>query len=275
MLWNTVDFAFSPADKYHKDDPLLITLVPTPSPHPSTSAVPLDTNKYFCMVTDCFSMTEILAIWVPFVDVPFVLSQQVLICSVIFAVVLTKVLRRMNAEIEVEIGSWGTEFAGSNARHARRGCERLQEECQKWAFLYVDCQNFVSKFNAFFGGIVLVSVAMDFLSALGNGANILAGSRASVGLIVTCTGLSLLFLSYTTVLFIPFVLVCEESTKMDGLVHQLLWTVKRHVYQGRLRRRLQASLREGANRVSHKECPTATNSHKKMNYIRAHTGVHR
>ncbi|OWA55433.1 hypothetical protein BV898_19820 [Hypsibius exemplaris] len=27
MLWNTVDFAFSPADKYHKDDPLLITLV--------------------------------------------------------------------------------------------------------------------------------------------------------------------------------------------------------------------------------------------------------
>ncbi|OWA51932.1 hypothetical protein BV898_16392 [Hypsibius exemplaris] len=180
-----------------------------------------DRERGVCFVDICFRQRDILFAWVPLVDVPFVLSQQVLLCSVLFAVYLVKLLKLISRDIQSEFEAQLKVTSGSG---------NLSGNVERWTFVYVECQRFMCAFNALFGWIWFVSVVLDFSTVLGCGSNILAGETSlDNDLTAVFVWMAVPGTLYITVLFLPFVLVNEEAKNMDVSLRHLLWIVKRNI----------------------------------------------
>ncbi|OWA51936.1 hypothetical protein BV898_16396 [Hypsibius exemplaris] len=170
----------------------------------------------------CIPFAVLLALWTSFADLPFLLSQQVLLAGIIFAMRVVRILKGVDRDVRHEIERLGS------LRH----CDTVLrvERVKMWTRTFVVCQLFLRQFNAFYEWILLLSVGLDILAALGLGAKILnpakgpADTTAALYLALVCFA----FLAYATVFFIPFVQIGEESGKIDRSLRELIWIVKGH-----------------------------------------------
>ncbi|OWA51935.1 hypothetical protein BV898_16395 [Hypsibius exemplaris] len=171
----------------------------------------------------CISLTSSSTFWTVLVDVPFVLSQQVLLCALIFAVKLLMILKKLKAEIS-ELTS------DLEVSHEISRWKTFHAQVKKWTRVYVTCQRFLYQFNSFFGRILLLSVTLDVFTTLGLGANLVAPAKGTTSLVTSGYYVFLcgIYLSYATLLFIPFVLVHEESKEIDRHLRVLSWTIEGH-----------------------------------------------
>ncbi|OWA51937.1 hypothetical protein BV898_16397 [Hypsibius exemplaris] len=155
----------------------------------------------------CLHSSVLILLWTLLADLPFLLSQQILLGGVIFIVKLVRIMKDLNREIKNEIDQLGERRCGVRS-------ERVlwNARIRRWTTTYVACQRFVRQFNAFYQWILLISVGLDILAALGLGANLVApaeGPQDKTTVVYVTANCA--FLAYATVLFIPFVQLYEEQ----------------------------------------------------------------
>ncbi|OQV18483.1 hypothetical protein BV898_07492 [Hypsibius exemplaris] len=179
----------------------------TPSPtsnktHETKIEISGYTKGFFKAFTVSLSEFDMLCLWVPIVDGTFIMSQQVVMCAGIFAVVLSTGQGLVNRSIKNFSTRMGT--AGNNVADAEMN----------------DC----------FGWILFVSLGMDFMSALGQGARLLASrTRMTAGSNGFYVGSCLLFLSYATVFLLPLMSMSEKGKETDELLNGLIWATEDQV----------------------------------------------
>ncbi|OWA50492.1 hypothetical protein BV898_15005 [Hypsibius exemplaris] len=169
----------------------------------------------------CLTSAEMMLLWVPAVDGSFVVSQQVLALPVITSIFLLYVLHHLQTRIE-----------GETVMFMVGGCalqwNQLYRQVKRWTWIYTETFGLLRQFNAFFGWILFFSVGFDVLTALGIGTIIITSEETSPYFVLYNVFNAGLFLSYATLLFLPFVLLHEKSKKVDEALTQLLWKVKGH-----------------------------------------------
>ena len=171
-----------------------------------------------CYVTACLSIIEDFAMWFFTIETAFILSQQVLVCGVICAVVI---LRALN-ELEHSIVDYETaSTSGKLTLHspsdeqdavlrALNWCE-LRQKVRTWTMTYTALHKLVGKMNGTFSWIWLVSVVSDTVTALGLGADlVIPNVSLSAGAAIYSVAACGLFVSYATVLFLPFVFLHDK-----------------------------------------------------------------
>ncbi|OWA51934.1 hypothetical protein BV898_16394 [Hypsibius exemplaris] len=190
----------------------------------ANGAFPPHEHRYnFCYFEICFTLKEIVPIWIISTDLPFILSQQVLVIGLAIAVTLLKGLQGVSYDIRAETTKWLKEKSNDGKQE-----ELLCEKICKWTFVYVKGQIVLRQLNEFFGWILLVSVGFDFVTALGVSGYVMTSERPLSRLSTTLNaGIAVLFLAYATVFFVPFVMLLEKSKEVDVLLRHLTWTVKR------------------------------------------------
>ena len=163
-------------------------------------------NEYcYTYFSVCLNFAEEFLLWAPLLDGLFILSQQVLICGVLIAIMMLKILNIMDSKILLEIEACSrSDFEMSVAERSW-----MNRKLLRWTTVYTETHNLLVEFNAVFSSILLVSVGLDVLTTLGNGGNLLQSQvpQTSAGYYLwNCV----VFLSYSTILFIPFVLLLEK-----------------------------------------------------------------
>ncbi|OQV16558.1 hypothetical protein BV898_09233 [Hypsibius exemplaris] len=154
----------------------------------------------------------------------FILSQQVIVCGIVYVLCLLTVLQSVTRNLQGELANW---LKGTNVEPRSRD-DDLSRRVKHWMCVYMDGQTCLHQLNGFFGWIFLAAVGLDFAMALGSGADLLiskSASRAAAPARDAWT--ACLFLTYTTVLYLPCVLLLEERSKLIILLRHLLWGIKR------------------------------------------------
>jgi hypothetical protein len=148
----------------------------------------------------------------------FLLSQQVLVCVLVFAFILRDSLRKINQEIEtvrVEI----LFFKTSQKTPSRLDqTEEPSEILRKKAFFqlaifekkYSEMSIFNEQLNSFFGTLLFVMYGFDLTICLGYMASAIANVNAGVGCFFFTYGSIFIFGSYATVFFVPLIMAHEE-----------------------------------------------------------------
>jgi hypothetical protein len=163
----------------------------------------------------CISMAQYSSITMPLVEIPFILSQQVLMSIIILAMGISETLRILHENIQAETlhhtRMQCTDFAGSLPTDCWTS---LQQKIKLWTHIYTGVLELSHKFNDCSGWILFVTVGCDTLAALGFGANIVRPQSADFQLpslvclyfVTSC----MIFLSYATVFVLPLVYLHEK-----------------------------------------------------------------
>jgi hypothetical protein len=96
-----------------------------------------------------------------FRTLPFVLSQQVYICSIILVLVLSTALHTLEEELNYEMMLYATNVDGTIGRQE---INNTKKKLQKWECLHVCMLLFVQSINEFFGWTFFTSYVMDVLT---------------------------------------------------------------------------------------------------------------
>lgn len=147
-----------------------------------------------------------MLLWMITYDVSFVLSQQVLLCPIIYTVILVRLLRILEDDI-MRMSQEHGQPSMTGPDNGER-LVRLRDRLGLWSIGYIAVKRFVDRINGVFSWILLVSVAFDLLTALGIGASLVTphaeNAWADVAFYVSSF---ILFMAYATVLLLPFVLL--------------------------------------------------------------------
>ncbi|OQV13734.1 hypothetical protein BV898_12049 [Hypsibius exemplaris] len=165
----------------------------------------------------CVSRETFILVETFLVDWPFILSQQVLISGLIFVWIALKSMRKLRREVATNLTVTSSDEVPSS------------ERIENWTLSYVNMSRFVQYFNGCFGRILLVSVGLDVLTVLGVCAKLLAsGKTLSMMIWLRYAWVSVIFLSYATICYLPFILLHEESLKLDRILRDFAWTLNGH-----------------------------------------------
>ena len=175
-----------------------------------------------------FSITakQYVSFW-SLIDILFVLSQQVIMSSVILAVMLVKVLELLEAEIQAEIHN---HIDRSNHRVLSDFWPDFGRKIRFWPCAYTESCKLLQQFNDFFSMILFTSVGLDVMSALAFSMSILTTDikgpypKSYLAYQIFNVGL---FLSYTTIFLSPFIVLYEKASKFALL--NILCTVCCHI----------------------------------------------
>ncbi|OWA52760.1 hypothetical protein BV898_17203 [Hypsibius exemplaris] len=171
----------------------------------------------------CVSRAAFIPLRTLLVDWSFILSQQVLISSLIFVWLAVKAMRSLRKEIIHEkinlTVAWSEVWSS-----------RLPDRVGDWTLTYVNMSRFVGYFNACFGRILLVSVILDVLTVLGVFAKLLVaaphyGELYSPVKWLRYVWVAVLFLAYATICYFPFILLHEEGWTLEKILRDFVWTV--------------------------------------------------
>ena len=152
----------------------------------------------------CFNFVEVILLWGLSAEPTFILSQQVLISAVIFALLLLQALRAMEGEIKREICHI--------AEVVREDSDTdIQSKVALWMATYMAAQKLLDKLNETFSWILMSSVGCDVIVSLSLGAKLIQPhSERSTTLLIYFAASCGLFMSYATLLFLPFVLLHDK-----------------------------------------------------------------
>ncbi|OWA55590.1 hypothetical protein BV898_19977, partial [Hypsibius exemplaris] len=150
----------------------------------------------YCYFSTCLTLKEILPFWVGLTDVSFILSQQVIVGGIVYVLCLLTVLQSVTRNLQGELTNW---LKGTNVEPRSKDDDLSR---RSWG--------------------------LDFVMALGSGADSLISKSASSGS-GPCedawTALSVP--DYTTVLYLHACCSSEERNKLIILLPHLLWGIKR------------------------------------------------
>ena len=183
--------------------------------HGSNYSVTVDHD--YCYVFFCMNFIQATTLWTLTAFPAFFLSQQVLICPVIFAVFLLYTLRGVEDDVENEIGlARAIVMIGQDQRLAH-----LKTKLRVWNRTFVVTQQLVDQLNDVFTWIFLTSVGLDLVTALSLGAEIIqprSDAPPAMYSVANCA----LFTAYATIFYSPFVMLHDKVHRHTLLEFDLL-----------------------------------------------------
>ncbi|OWA52882.1 hypothetical protein BV898_17324 [Hypsibius exemplaris] len=167
-----------------------------------------------------YLMYQYISVWTVFCTFPFVLSQQVYICVIVLAVILTEAVKSINQQIKQEIVLYEGRFAGKNE------LAMTEEKIIVWENAHLRVLLFCRCVNHYFSWILFIIYGLDFLTMMGYSANVIKNPRTDADSYVYIIGSIIIFGSYGTVFLLPFVHVYEQSLGLSFSLHHLAIAVK-------------------------------------------------
>ncbi|OQV19670.1 hypothetical protein BV898_06212 [Hypsibius exemplaris] len=182
----------------------------------------MDCYHYFTL---CLTFHEFVLMWSPHVDVLFIMSQQVIVSAVLCGVALLYVLSDLNRDIHAAFRDLKPRPLGDI--DASSWCE-LNQKVVTWIATYTQTFEALCLVEALFSGILCVSIGLDVMAVIGTGATLITASDANFSFQAYFVWNTLLFLSYATLFYLPFVYLHEKSIEIGRILRQLIWKVKGH-----------------------------------------------
>ncbi|OWA54973.1 hypothetical protein BV898_19360 [Hypsibius exemplaris] len=149
-----------------------------------------------------------LAFWfacVYFEFVLFVVSQQVVVTSVMMSAIFAGVVRGVNSKI----------------RHLRKRNKISLTELSQIEQLHGEQRRFVHKLNELFSIINLAWYFLDFTTCLGYLAASIVGNRQVLEQYVVLYGSIAIYGAYATVCFLPLIMVDDEGSRIELNLYRL------------------------------------------------------
>ena len=169
----------------------------------------------WCYFGTCLAALHAMALRTVTFDLSFVFSQQVIIVAVIFAVVIARVMDTLDKDIQIVVSQCRN--CVNPVPLTTQHWLNLKNRVALWSALYISMIKVINQLNAIFGGILILSVASDLLTALGNGASLVTpGADLSLAEQMFYLSVCGLFTGYTTVLFVPFVMTFDKVRRTVG-----------------------------------------------------------
>ncbi|OWA55466.1 hypothetical protein BV898_19853 [Hypsibius exemplaris] len=183
------------------------------APQTDNSSLKLNATSvcfYYSWFDRCIGRSIYASLWTLLVDWPFLLSQQILISGLIFVWSAVKTIRNLRKETVAEKNNLTVSWS-------QIGTRSLPDRIENWTLTYVNMSRFVEYFNDCFGGILLVSVVLDVLTAMAFFTRLISTPSAfdSLGFIKMFRygWVGGVFLAYATICYLPFILLHEEVSK--------------------------------------------------------------
>ena len=183
--------------------------------HGSNYSVIIDHD--YCYVFFCMNFIQATTLCTLTTFPAFFLSQQVLICPVIFAVFLLHVLRGVEDDIQNEIGL----AKAIVVIDQDKWLAHLRTKLRVWNRTNVVAQQLVDQLNTAFTWIFLTSVGLDLVTALSLGAEIIQ-PRSDAPPVMYSVANCALFTSYATIFYSPFVMLHDKVRRHTWLEFELL-----------------------------------------------------
>ncbi|OQV24170.1 hypothetical protein BV898_02120 [Hypsibius exemplaris] len=198
----------------------------------------------------CFTTGQMVLLWVPAVDGLFIVSQQVLALVVTSAVTLLFISEHLHLSINREIvrfhrqklplkcDRWELNRDRLNfitttlerkltaSSSSPRQWTELSRQVKRWTWMYTETFLVLEHLKDSFGWILLVSVSLDVMTALGVGTTLITSNKASPYFVLYHVCSAGLFLSYATLLFLPLVFLHEKCQRIERALTQLHWKIK-------------------------------------------------
>ena len=151
---------------------------------------------------------QFLFIEIFFRHLPYILSQQVYLCAIVFSLFLSEVLTVMSREIKAETALNNEQFPSSSKKRLH-GIDDWK--LRRWKDAYVRLMVINRSVNEHFDFIFLLTYSLDFLAVLGSASWLLTGDEKSSVLyyVSSFTGI-LVFGAFATLLPLPFVIFHEK-----------------------------------------------------------------
>jgi hypothetical protein len=149
---------------------------------------------------------QYLIIYCIFNILPFVLSQQIFLCAILLAVVLSDVLQALREEIDCQRAAYGSL---QTTRDRKNKYELTARKLTKWETIHHGALVLVENINHYFRSIFLVTYLLDLLTMLGF-ASRMSAEVVSFTDYLFSIGSVFLFGFYMTVLPVPLVRVYEK-----------------------------------------------------------------
>jgi hypothetical protein len=156
-----------------------------------------------------YHMYQNIIIWVIFSTLPFILSQQVYLCAVILAIILSKAIDRLISQINEERvyyeGKKGTFLVITE-----KDIEGTEVKVKNWEICRMQSLLFCGSLNKIFSLILFAIYTLDFLTLLGFTSSLMREDGVNVTRSWYLIFGDLVFLSYGTVFLLPLVAVYEK-----------------------------------------------------------------
>jgi hypothetical protein len=152
---------------------------------------------------------QFVIIWTIFCSVPFLLSQQVYLCLIILAMILSEAMKKLDDEIQEEVEYYMGSKGGS-VIFKKKETNLSEEKVKQWEVCHMRMLLFCQSLNRFFNLILFFIYGLDFVALLGFISNIVQNYRSDAISYAFLIFSSLLFLSYQTVFLLPLVAVHEK-----------------------------------------------------------------
>jgi 7tm Chemosensory receptor len=156
---------------------------------------------------------KFLFFWELFSSLSFILSQQVLVSVMIFAMMIGDGLKNLNKEVQEKTKSDENSkimLHNELLEEEKKVPFEMEEKIRIWKKLHGDALRSCEKINGHFGLILLTIYGLDFVALLAFGANVLINARGTVDSYAYYVCSFLLFASYGTLFLIPLV-ICHEQ----------------------------------------------------------------
>jgi hypothetical protein len=167
-----------------------------------------------------FPMMYSLFLKIFFSAFPFILSQQIFVCLIVFAIVLIEAINELKRKINEEIFFYEErKFVPDGI--GEQEIESTERKVKAWEYFYLRILLFHQSINGFFSLIIFLIYGMDFVAVLGYTSSLVQGTQSSV-FEATATRIFcvVVFLSYGTLFFWPLVLVHEKVSRRHWHFHR-------------------------------------------------------
>ncbi|OWA53855.1 hypothetical protein BV898_18275 [Hypsibius exemplaris] len=183
----------------------------------STNALaplPLPIRTWHFLIIDCF-----------FNILPFCLSQQVYVCGILSALVVSHCLQVFAGEIRNEAAMYKNFKKDHDATKAMAG---TGDRLQRWERIHYQTLQLVKSVNTFFGLIFLITYGFDLLTMLGYTAKIVSDDAQTAFMYAFAVGSVAVFGVYTTVFPFPLVMAHEKCERLADELNHLDFFMKEH-----------------------------------------------